>query len=131
MTLLAILAFMTTCFTIATYVFKKPVLAFAGAGGWVIFGVYSYTMSVAAWDIYYGIFFLAMGMVIVCVLEPILMRQKKDELSDEIYDNADKYSDRQGKFREKLDKFKTLSSSDIKRRRAAKRLKKFNRTGEE
>ena len=93
MTLLAILAFMTTCFTIATYVFKKPVLAFAGAGGWVIFGVYSYTMSVAAWDIYYGIFFLAMGMVIVCVLEPILMRQKKDELSEDVYDNADKYSD--------------------------------------
>ena len=131
MTLLAILATIAIIFTIATYVLKKPVLAFAGGGFWMLCGAHCYTLSVVAWDIYYGMFVLSIGMLLVCVLEPILMRQKHDELSDAVWDNADKYSDRQGKFREKLDKFKTLSSSDIKRRRAARKLKKFNRTGEE
>ena len=131
MVLLAILAMMALVMTIATYVLKKPVLAFAGAGFWLLFGVYCYVLSVVAWDIYYGLFVLSAGMLIVCVLEPILMRQKNDELSDAVWDNTDKYMDRQGQFRERVDKLKSLSSADIKRRRAKKALKRFNKRGED
>jgi len=77
---------------IATFALKsgRRILAFASAGAWMLLGVYSYTKFLAVWDIYYSLFWLSMGLVLVCVLIPVILREKiEGDLSPEV----DEYGD--------------------------------------
>ena len=69
--------------TISSYVLRKGVLAYAGAGAWMILGTYSYTQSAGGWDIYMALFWLCMAMLLASVLEPVAMRTKAEEIVDE------------------------------------------------
>ena len=77
---------------IATFALKsgRRILAFSSAGAWMLLGVYSYTRFVDLWDIYYSLFWLSMGLVLVCVLIPVILREKTEgDLSPEV----DEYGD--------------------------------------
>lgn len=120
--------------TISTFALKsgRTILAFASAGAWVILGVYSYTQSTATWDIYYALFWLSMGMVLVCVLVPAVLREKKEE--DISADDIDEYGDKDlmadmETNRKDKERFDKLSGS--RKQRPRKRLSRFARTGKE
>jgi hypothetical protein len=77
---------------IATFALKsgRRILAFASAGAWMLLGVYSYTKFLAVWDIYYSLFWLSMGLVLVCVLIPVILREKREEdLTPEVDEYAE------------------------------------------
>ncbi len=57
----------------------RRILSFVAAGAWLLLGVYSYTNSAATWDIYYALFWLSMGMIVVCVLVPAALKEKKED----------------------------------------------------
>lgn len=81
--------------TALSYLFRKPVLAFSGGGLWLFVAIQAYQLSAAAWDLYYGLFFFSMGMLIVCCLEPMVMRQRDEaEIPMRIYgDDEDEEAD--------------------------------------
>jgi len=90
--LLAILGFLALGLFIATFALKsgRVILSFSSAGAWMLLGVYSYTRFVDLWDIYYSLFWLSMGLVLVCVLIPVILREKiEGDLSPEV----DEYGD--------------------------------------
>jgi len=94
---------------IATFALKsgRRILAFASAGAWMLLGVYSYTRFIDLWDIYYSLFWLSMGMVLVCVLIPVILREKtEDDLSPEVDEYGD-YEDDNDPFLGKRKKRKT------------------------
>jgi len=76
--LLLVLLFLAVILMISGYALRSMAIAYAGAGGWMIFGAHSYTESLATWDVYYSLFFLAMAMVILCILEPVILHKKKE-----------------------------------------------------
>lgn len=93
-----LLAFMglALALSITAYALKKALLAFAAGGAWIVFAVYCYTLSATPstgdWDIYYAAFFLGCGMVLASILEPAIMRPRKQDMKDDIYlDDLDKY----------------------------------------
>lgn len=73
---------------VAAYYLKQRPLAFAAAGGWLFFAVFCYMLSTGPWDIYYGMFFFGMAMLIISALEPALMRQQSD-LGSSVVDELD------------------------------------------
>jgi hypothetical protein len=76
---------------IVGYVFKRQAFAFGAVGGWLLIGVYSYTRSVAVWDIYFTLFFFCMGLVIVSALEAMYLREKPPEPPRDM-DSLDEYN---------------------------------------
>lgn len=88
-----------TFLTIAMFATKSMLLGFPCLIFWAIFGGYCYTISTATWDMYYFLFFGAMGMAIFCVLAAYALRTRKEEaeegdhLIDEGADKDVKYID--------------------------------------
>ena len=70
------------------YHFKKAALAYAAAGLWITFAVYSYALSAtpagAPWDIYYALTWVGVGMVLMCALEPTIMKDRQEDLEGDI-----------------------------------------------
>lgn len=65
--------------TIAAYIVKKGVLAFAAAGFWFIFAIFSFAQSVINWDIYFCVAFISIGMFLTCVFSPLAWRETTAE----------------------------------------------------
>lgn len=78
MTFIAVVV-MALSFTIASYCFKKGMLAFAASGAWTVSAVYSYTNSAAVWDIYFFEFLLFCGLIIACAFSPLAYRETTPE----------------------------------------------------
>jgi hypothetical protein len=120
--------------TIAAFALKSGrwILAVVASGGWALLGVFNYTQSSELWDIYYSLFWLSMGMTIVCILVPTLLREKKEADIDPLegVDEEDKplIADYQAdnKDRKRVDML-----MGRKRRRPRPRLSSFAKTGKE
>ena len=69
------LIFLALVFTIASYIFKKGVLAFAGAGAWMITSIYCFSKSTETWDIYFSLAFLFIGLTIACFFSPLAWKE--------------------------------------------------------
>jgi len=69
------LIFLALVFTIASYVFKKGMLAFAGAGAWIITAIYCFIESTVAWDVYFSLAFLFIGLTIACFFSPLAWKE--------------------------------------------------------
>ena len=69
------LILLALAFTIASYIFKKGVLAFAGAGSWAIASIYCFIESTEAWDIYFSLAFLFIGLLFACMFSPLAWRE--------------------------------------------------------
>lgn len=76
---------------IVGYAWKRQALVFGAVGGWMVLGVYSYTLSTAVWDIYFTLFFFCMGLVIVSALEAMYLREKPPEPPRDM-DSLDEYN---------------------------------------
>lgn len=112
--------------TIAALAIKtgRGILAFLGAGGWILFGVHCYTLSTATWDIYYSVFWLSMGMVFVSSLMPALLREKAE---DESLENTNEYAD--DDVRDNPELFPKVRETPKQHR--VRKHSRFSRTGEE
>lgn len=62
-------------FTITSYIFKKGMLAFAGAGSWLVASIYCFSKSAEAWDIYFSLAFLFIGLLLACTFSPLAWRE--------------------------------------------------------
>lgn len=71
---------------LACYAFKKPVLGFGAAGGWLLLGFFSYgyleDLGIVYWGVRGALFFVCMGLVFVSVFEAMGARGKKERGDD-------------------------------------------------
>lgn len=77
--LLIALVLLSMGFTIASYIFKKGMLAFAGAGAWIVTAIYCFSRSTETWDIYFSLAFLFIGLTIACFFSPLAWRETTDK----------------------------------------------------
>jgi len=71
----AILVILALTFTISSHIFKKGMLAFAGAGAWMIATIQAFSMSLVTWDVYFSLAFLFIGLTIACFFSPLAWRE--------------------------------------------------------
>jgi len=87
--LLGILMFASLTCTIAAYGFRKASIAYLGTGLWALLGFFAFTLStslspIQITDIYMGLFWLTIAMVIVSIFEPMIMKAPSiDEVEPE------------------------------------------------
>lgn len=65
------------------YGFKAFAYSFGAVMMWVLLGVYSYGLSAAPWDIFYGLFWFSMAMVVVSALEALALGLRTREAPDD------------------------------------------------
>lgn len=70
------LIFMAVALMIAGYIFKRPALVLGASGAWLITALVSYNISAAAWDVYYGMFWFCIALVLVSGFEAFMVREK-------------------------------------------------------
>jgi len=70
-----ILVVLALTFTISSHIFKKGVLAFAGAGAWMIATIQAFSMSLDTWDVYFSLGFLFIGLLLACIFSPLAWRE--------------------------------------------------------
>lgn len=89
MTMLGILLGASIILMTVAYTLKKAALAFGAAIIWIVFTVHCYGMSgysaTGIWDIYYGLVWLGVGMVLLCVLEPAVMKQRNQDKKEDVF----------------------------------------------
>jgi len=73
--LLFALLILALAFTISSYIFKKGVLAFAGAGAWIIASIHCFSVSIATWDTYFSLAFLFIALLLACIFSPLAWRE--------------------------------------------------------
>ena len=61
------------------YYFRRAALAMGSCIAWIVLGTYNYGLSTVAWDIYYMLFWLSIGLCIVAALEGMTLRPKGEE----------------------------------------------------
>ena len=101
------LAIISLVLSIMGYNLKRPAIGFAGAGMWIIFALFSYSLSTAVWDIYFGIFWVGIALSIVIGLETFVLRPKlkDDELYNALdHDSWEDYGEKMEKYRDGLDR---------------------------
>ncbi len=107
------------------YYFRKMAFVFGAAGGWMLLAAFTYSLSVAAWDIFYGTFWFCIGLVIITTMEGMALRQRDDKQPPDNPDTIDRQIEKAEKFREKQEKYaEALEGSEARARR--KRRKKLS-----
>ncbi|KKN41644.1 hypothetical protein LCGC14_0721190 [marine sediment metagenome] len=87
---------------------KQGILWWGATGGWLLFGLYNYTLSAGPWDIFYGTFFISMAMVMGTALSAARVGKgdKDDSVGDHISedndDAMDEYWERYHKTRDRV-----------------------------
>ena len=83
-------AFLAIVLMIAGYATKRMILAYAACGFWLLAGLQARTVSTISatgvWDIYYGLFFLCIGFIIISALEGMSLRTKVEVKAEEEID---------------------------------------------
>lgn len=103
MILLFLFLLMSLGLMIVGYAFKRQGLVFGAVGGWMLLAICSYTLSTAMWDIYYGLFWLGVGLVFVSALEAMFIGMK-DEPEEEPQDSVDRFITKQENYQKKVDR---------------------------
>ena len=129
------LVLLTLVLAILAHRYKSPVLYLASTGGWLLLAIFMYNLSAGGWDVYYGLFWFSMGLVIVTSMEAYMTRQsnKQKELIDmdagEEEDPWDRHADSMEKRRASLNKVRRSALHRGNGRRK-KRGSRFSETGE-
>jgi hypothetical protein len=84
--------------TAIAFSLKKAALAFMAAILWIVFAVDAYSISATpttgVWDMYFALVWLGVAGILLCVLEPAIMRQKKEDAKEDVFvDDIDKYQE--------------------------------------
>jgi len=115
--LLISLIVLSLAFIISSHIFKKGVLAFAGAGGWMIATIQAFSMSAATWDVYFSLAFLFIGLTIACFFSPLAWRETAvDNEIPEDPDVADLRAEMEA-FNRERNNYTSLHSNKRPRRR--------------
>lgn len=85
--------FMAILLMALSYIFKRPQVALAAAGAWIVAAVAAYGSSVTAWDMWYGMFWFNIAMVIVAAFEAFYSREKKVAEPPQVKTDMDTYLD--------------------------------------
>lgn len=121
--LLAISIFMAVCLMTLGYIFKRPAMALGASGAWLIAGLAAYNSSTVAWDMYYGMFWFCMALVIASAFEAFYAKEKpippEPPQSDE-----EKWADDIESRRARFDRMRGLS-----RTHPRSRTSKYAKTG--
>lgn len=124
-----VLALVVLCLGMTTmaYVFRKGALGFGAAFCWLILGIYAYTLSSTpstdTWDIYFGLFWMSMGLMLVSALEVMVMKEKTiEEEMGEKETSLDRHIKKVERFQERRDKMnRALGSGGGRRSRRRER----------
>ena len=73
--LLAVTAGLAFGFTVVSALLKKGWLAYAGAGSWIIASIYCFSLHTTAWDTYFSLGFLFIGLMLVCTFSPLAYKE--------------------------------------------------------
>jgi membrane protein implicated in regulation of membrane protease activity len=114
---LVALLFMAVSLMTLAYMYKKHFLAFGAAMGWILVAVYAYSLSVAAWDVYYGLFWFAIALVVGSVLEAMVVRERPEPTEEEEKSALDRYLERNKSQMEKLERWGNALESERKPKR--------------
>ena len=119
--------------TIGGYALKNMALSYGAGGAWVVLAFYSMSKSASPnvteiTDIYMALFWIGLGMVLVCMLEPVIYRKAK-ALAEEVAELSDSES-----LQKDFDNLhKEMSSIRLRprgNRKPKRKMSKFEKTGE-
>ena len=126
--------------TIGGYWLKNIPLVYGAGGVWAVLAGYSYqkavTVDFGTWDTFGMLFWIAIAMIIVCMVEPMILRRSRATgLAEEVADLTEEETEAQSfnKQREEMDKRKGMYRSrrtELRERANNRKLSKFARTGE-
>ncbi len=104
--------FAAVVLTAVAYVAKRVVLAAGAAFAWLILGLWAYSESTAAWDLYYGMFWFGIGMFLAVIVDTIwiLIQQQHQETREDI--QMDKTEKLDEKLELQKEEFEKLSPQD-------------------
>ena len=102
-----VLMFLALVMMVISYQWRKPHLSIGAAMCWVLASLIHYNLSTAAWDIYYGVFWFAIAMGIVSIMETLYVvrtnkAQEKDDIDTKEEYSMDEYRETMQKHRESL-----------------------------
>jgi len=125
--------------TISGYALRNIALSYGAGGAWVVMAFYAMGQSASPnvteiTDIYMALFWIGIGMVLVCMLEPVIYRKAK-ALAEEVADLTEEETEAQSfnKQREEMDKRRGMYRSrrtELRERANNRKLSKFAKTGE-
>jgi membrane protein implicated in regulation of membrane protease activity len=113
--LVALLLMAVSLMTLA-YVFRKHFLAFGAAMGWILVAVYAYSLSAVAWDVYYGLFWFAIALVVGSVLEAMAVRERAEPTEEVEKTSLDRYLERHEAQMTKLERWEKAMGGGRRRR---------------
>lgn len=109
--LLITLALIALTLMICAYTFKRPAVSVAGGVLWLLFGLWSLSISTVTWDIYYDLFIVGIGLFIMGLVEAMSLRPKVQDESvfEDYWDRAKKeYEQKQAEQNERLQQLKNV-----------------------
>ena len=127
--LISALIFMSVSLMGIGYMFHRPAFAVGASGGWMLVGIAAYNLSTATWDLYYGMFWLGIVLVIVSALEAMVVKTGKEEQEVEEEDSYDRLLKRQEKYQARQEKMGRILERD--RGRSMRRSRSRRRMDEE
>ena len=125
--------------TIGGYALRNIALSYGAGGAWVVMAFYAMGQSdspnpTQITDIYMALFWIGLGMLLVCMLEPVIYRKAK-ALAEEVAELSDEEVEA-GNFnrqREEMEKMRGMYKSrraEHRERVERRKLSKFAKTGE-
>jgi hypothetical protein len=117
--------------TSSTFIFKKTWLGMGAAAGWILLSLYGFTTSTSTWDLYYGLGWFSVALVVGSALATVFMRERgeiKEELSDEDRELEEHFAE-QDKYNKTLNRFRDLNRPRGFKTRAERNLDFTARTG--
>jgi hypothetical protein len=111
----SILTVLSLTLMIIAYHFRRPAPAFASAISWLLFGLYSYGLSLGIWDIYYDLMILGVMMFLVAIMEGYVLRpkpQEQDSSEDYYGRDMEDYATRRQNSRIWKDYLRTIANGD-------------------
>lgn len=123
------LLFMSIGLMSIAWTFKKPPFAFGAIGGWILLAVFTYGLSAGPWDIYYGMFWFSIGLMIVSALESMTLTNRTEEPPiEEKKDRIDRYLDRVEAMQERQARYRrALGGETTEERRERKKQETLRR----
>ncbi len=104
--------FAAVVLTAVAYVAKRVVLAALAAFAWLLLGLWAYSESTAAWDLYYGLFWFGIAAFLGIIVDSIwiLIQQQHQETREDM--QMDKTEKQDEVLEHKKEEFEKLSEQD-------------------
>lgn len=109
------LIFMAVALMATGYMFKRPALALGSSGAWLVMALVSYTISTALWDVFYGLFWFGILMIVVSGFEAFYVKEKP-EPEEIIRQGWEEFASKMEERRDSIDRVRSLRRVRPRRR---------------